>query len=499
MAHPNRASESLLARFIRGAISVGMGSLSIIAFGFLSMLLAVRHLPAEDYGAFVLLQVVAGFLVEISALGLTLSVPKFLADTEDRTIQSELVSSVIIFRIVTIAGISLVAVAARNTLLSLFDATLLLDLLLFIPVLVLTQGLAKLLRSILQGLFAFKMVGATDFISSLLNFVLVLFFVLLAHQSVLGLVYAKVISMGVSCVLAYLAIPVSKKWALNRALLTRVIRFGLPLQVNYILTFIFLRVDTLIIGALMGPAEIAYYEVARKIPENLTMAYEAFRVVFYPFIARFAANGESDKAASFINHSARWISLITIFGALIAFLFGHEIIVLLFTEQYLPSVPAFILLMASLNLTLIDYTLGYSLVAVGDSSKPMIINTLHTTTNLVGNLLLIPALGIIGAAISSILGFVVTNPLNVWFLRRRGIPADAMFYVKPILIFVACALLAAVLMPTLFLEKLLFAGLFLLGCLLLSVIVPADLMLLARETGAVLARKTRRGAARVEV
>ncbi len=476
-----------------------MGSLSIIAFGFLSMLLAVRHLPAEDYGAFVLLQVVAGFLVEISALGLTLSVPKFLADTEDRTIQSELVSSVIIFRIVTIAGISLVAVAARNTLLSLFDATLLLDLLLFIPVLVLTQGLAKLLRSILQGLFAFKMVGATDFISSLLNFVLVLFFVLLAHQSVLGLVYAKVISMGVSCVLAYLAIPVSKKWALNRALLTRVIRFGLPLQVNYILTFIFLRVDTLIIGALMGPAEIAYYEVARKIPENLTMAYEAFRVVFYPFIARFAANGESDKAASFINHSARWISLITIFGALIAFLFGHEIIVLLFTEQYLPSVPAFILLMASLNLTLIDYTLGYSLVAVGDSSKPMIINTLHTTTNLVGNLLLIPALGIIGAAISSILGFVVTNPLNVWFLRRRGIPADAMFYVKPILIFVACALLAAVLMPTLFLEKLLFAGLFLLGCLLLSVIVPADLMLLARETGAVLARKTRRGAARVEV
>src|SRR5690606_13009319 len=150
---------------------------------------------------------------------------------------------------------------------------------------------------------------------------------------------------------------------------------------NYILTFIFLRVDTLIIGALMGPAEIAYYEVARKIPENLTMAYEAFRVVFYPFIARFCANGESDKAARFSHPSSRWTSSITIFRARPAFLFGHAIIVLLFTGQYLPSVPAFILPMASLNRRLSDYPRGYSLGAVGDSSKRMIINTLHRTTS----------------------------------------------------------------------------------------------------------------------
>lgn len=482
------ANESLLSRFIKGTISVGLGSASVIGFGLLNMLVAVRYLPAEDYGSFVLLTVVASFLVELSAFGLNLSTPKFLADNDDDDLQRRIINTVLILRILIMAAVIVLAVLARSVLSDMFGSSVLLDLIEYLPPLLFLQAMTKLLRSILQGLFAFRIMGYVDLISSVSNFALIIVLVAILKQGIVGLVYARIIAIGLSCAFAYFAIPVQKKLEFDRAILRKLVKFGLPLQINYILTFVFLRIDTLIIATLMGPAEIAYYEIARKIPENLVMAYDAFRAVYYPFIARFTANGELKRATEVINHSLRWISFFTILGALIALLFGNEIVVLLFTEQYLPSVPAFILLMIALNLTLVDYTLGYSLVAAGDATRPMMINVAHTTINVLANLLLLPVFGIAGAALASITGFVATNPVYAWFLRRRELRVRVDYYLRPIAVFGVFALATLALDPDSVIEKAAIIGLFLLACVVFSVIVREDVMIVFREARAIIAR-----------
>jgi O-antigen/teichoic acid export membrane protein len=474
-------SDSILSRFLKGAFSVGLGNISTMALGLLGVMIVTRRLPAEEFGIFVLIQVVVAFLARVSSFGFGLAVPKFITGAKSEDEKRQLVNTAVYFRILTIPLVCLLALLLKPALSQLFEAPQLADFFVFVAVFFFFDSLAILFKAIFQGFFLFKKIALTEFISSCLNFILIIVFVLLLKQGILGLLLAKIISLSVACLYAYLALPVAKRIEFRLELLRPVLKFGFPLQLNDVLSFVYLRIDTLMLGAMLGPKAIAYYEVARRIPDSLTGLYEAFRAVFFPFIAKFFAHGERQKAAQMLNHSTRLISFATMLGTLVVLVFGREIISLLFSAQYLASVPAFVLLMIWLNLAFTDSTLGYSLVAAGDSNKPAMINVLHAGVNVVGNLLLIPPLGIAGAALSSVLGFAATNPVYVYFLRRRNVDARVMAYLKPMLIFAAIWLLVFVLQPALFVAKASVVVLFIVTSAVLSVITLEDLNAVAHE------------------
>lgn len=100
------------------------------------------------------------------------------------------------------------------------------------------------------------------------------------------------------------------------------------------MTFLFQRADTFIIGGFIGPAEIAIYEIARKIPESIESLYEAFRKVYFPFISDLFGQKKNQEATDMLNHSVRLIAVAGVFGILVAFFFGSEIITLLFSSGY---------------------------------------------------------------------------------------------------------------------------------------------------------------------
>ena len=151
-----------------------------------------------------------------------------------------------------------------------------------------------------------------------------------------------------------------------------------------------MRADSFIIVAFLGAEQIAVYEIARKIPESIESMYDAFRKVYFPYISDLFAKNRTDLASEMLNHSLRLITFAGVLGTLIAFFFGNEIITLLFSGKYQDSALLFGFLMMLLTLNVIDYTLGYSLVAVGESNKPVLINPIKTGLNFLGYFLLIP-------------------------------------------------------------------------------------------------------------
>jgi O-antigen/teichoic acid export membrane protein len=97
--------------------------------------------------------------------------------------------------------------------------------------------------------------------------------------------------------------------------------------------------------------------------------------------------------------------------------------------------------MIGLMVISLDSTLGYSLVAVGDTTKPVMINAVRTIVSVSSYLLLIPRYGMVGAAIANALAIALVNPAYVYFLRKKGIDVDIFAFVKPFLIFAAFAIL----------------------------------------------------------
>lgn len=473
-------SDSLLSRFIGGTISIGLGNLSTMVLGLLGTMVAARHLPAEAFGAFVLLQVVASFLTQVSGFGLNESVTKFVTNTEGKRHRRQLINTALCFRLFTILIVSLVTWIAGPALSTVFGSSLVPNLAILVPLLFVLESSSGLLKSVLQGFLLFRRIGITGFIASLSNFLLIVAFVLFLDRGVIGLIYARVISLSLSCAFAYFSTPINKKLEFHLDIMKELLAFGFPLQINDILHFIFSRIDTLIIGALLGPVDIAYYEIARKIPDSLRNLYEAFRSVYFPFMSKLHALGEQKKVTRLLNNSTRFVSFAGIFATLMVLLWGNDIIGSLFSEKYLPSVPAFVVLMITLSVSFVSNIIGTSLVAVGDTDKPAIINTAHSTVSLVSNLIFIPRFGIIGAALASLAGNCVSNPLNVLFLRRR-VKVQVRDYLKPILVLGVCLILVLLLKPTTFVQKASIIALFVLTCAFLSAITVEDLAALFGE------------------
>jgi O-antigen/teichoic acid export membrane protein len=475
-------TESPIRRLIQGTFSLGFASFLGMALSLLSTMVVTRHFSAEVFGAYTLLRVLVSFLAQISSFGLGMSVAKFISGTEDESRKQALVSTAIIFRFLATILFSIAAWVTRSWLSLLFGSEVLADLLLFVPVLFLLDSSLGLLRAILQGFLRFNRIAITDLTTNTLNLILIVIVVQYFKIDIFGLILARAIALFVSCIFAYFSIPLKKSIEFRFDALRDLLGFGFPLQLNDILSFIYSRVDTLIIGAFLGPADIAFYEIGRRIPDTLSSLFQSLWSVFYPIMAKLLALGDLKRAARLLNDSIRLVSATSILGTAIVLLWGEDLIRLLFSERYLPSAPIFTLLMISLCISLVGNALGTTLVAIGESNKPPLINLIHTTASLSGNLIFIPAFGITGAAIVSLAGPIMTNPLNVFFLLRRKLDVWVMSYLKPFLVFGGWIVLAVWLKPSGFIEKMSLIVLLLSTFIVFSIVTRNDLQTLLTES-----------------
>lgn len=471
------AEESVLSRFVKGTISIAFGNMSLLTLGLVGTMIATRRMPEEDYGVFVLFQVIAMFLMQISSFGLDLALAKYMAGAEDEEERRRLFNTAWWWRFMIIPVASLLAFVARPLLTSLFGE-LLLEAFIFVPVLFFFDSMIKLLKAALQGYFRFRDIGVVDVIASVLNFSLIMLFVLVMEMGLMGLIYARCISIGAAFVYGFLRLPAQKRFEMDRVLLRRMLRFGTPLLANDILSFVYTRIDTLVIGALLGPAEIAYYEIARRIPDSLQRLYESFRSVYFPFISKFLDANEHQKAARLLNASSRLMAFVSLFAAVGVMAYGGDFLQLLFSDRYLASAPAFTVLMMTLGVSFVGNILGTTLVAQGETEKPAIINTVHSAVSIAGSLLFIPMFGIVGAAFAGLAGNLVSNPLNLFFVRRGKLDARLWDYGKPLLIGFSVWALFAVVSPVSFVARAAFVALYVLICAVFGVFSLSDLAIL---------------------
>ena|GEM_PF-1762748 len=473
----NEPIRSLGWQFIVGLISTGLGKASIIVLGMLGLIITTRVLPPEEVGVFVLLQVIVIFLTEVSNFGITLAIPRFISSVDDPAAASRLISTAVYFRLITIVLTIIFALVGSSALFSLFGGgSYHPELMIYIPILVTLESLGKLIYAVLQGTFKFKIIGYSSALSSVVNFAGIILLVLVVKGNLHGLVFAKLASRVLAFGYAYIAGHIRIEPVFDRKDLRKLLVFGLPLEVNYLQSFLYQRFDTFLIGILMGPADVALYEVARRIPDSGMEGYDAFNQVYFPFISRLFDHQEMDKLAQVINTATRWITFVCMFGTLIALTFGREIITMLFSDTYEKSAAAFWLLMVGLMVMALDSTLGYSLVAIGEATKLILVNTFRSLILVVLYVVLIIPYGMVGGAIAGALGVALMNPIYIYFLLRKKVKVDVMAYMKPILIFSLFAILFQWLSPSPA-ERLLLVVVYLISNVAASVVTKDEIAL----------------------
>jgi O-antigen/teichoic acid export membrane protein len=235
------------------------------------------------------------------------------------------------------------------------------------------------------------------------------------------------------------------------------------------------RIDILLLGAFIGPSAVAYYNVAARIPTALIQLEQSYIAVFFPTMTELLARGKQERAHLLLNHSLRLLSFALGCVALISVLFSQQIITLLFSDKYAPSIPVFALLMIALHMTVLVNLLGYSLTSAGSPQRSLAQNLIRTTLTILIDLALIPALGVVGPAYAGLIAYYVSNPICAWLLKLSGIRVIISYYLKSTLLLLLCVALYAWTQPNEFLHKVAIIILFLALNIALSTVSFDDL------------------------
>ncbi|MHB8155960.1 MAG: oligosaccharide flippase family protein [Desulfocucumaceae bacterium] len=257
-----------------------------------------------------------------------------------------------------------------------------------------------LLLNILPGIGeikSFNFVEAVNRVLSVIFICLVLLFGLVKPGYVFGAVIA---ALGSSVVLV-MAILVRRLNTLPAPSLSRFLKmapYGFKAYFSALFVFLILRVDLLMVKQLLGEGPAGLYSISSALAELLCTLPLVTGTLLFPKLSSMDCDVEKRKLTLKVCITMGLIVSATCGAATLA---AGPFIRLIFGEAFLPAVPAFVWLMPrvifmTVSIFLINYfsSAGMTPVAVYSPALALIVN-------IALNIKLIPAMGLIGASISS--------------------------------------------------------------------------------------------------
>jgi O-antigen/teichoic acid export membrane protein len=216
----------------------------------------------------------------------------------------------------------------------------------------------------------------------------------------------------------------------NISYMKRVTKYGVQAHLASVLGFLNYRVDMFLINGFLGPGAVGFYSVGVGLVEKLWMISQAASTVLFP---RIAAESEEQRRKEFTPLVARAVLWTTALGALALIPLSRWIVILLYSEAFLPAVDALQALLVGIVLLSVWRLLANDIAGRGFPELNIYTSLAAVVTNVVFNLLWTPCYGIEGAAWASTVSYAVSffgalffycrlsgNPWTVVLLPQRG-------------------------------------------------------------------------------
>jgi O-antigen/teichoic acid export membrane protein len=203
----------------------------------------------------------------------------------------------------------------------------------------------------------------------------------------------------------------------------RVLGYGIVLHPASLAGFFSYRADVFLISALLRDASaLGVYGLAVNVAELCFYIADAISTVLFP---RIAASDRRDAALTVpaITRSALALTSIGAFGLATISLVGIPLLLPTYVRSVLPIL---ILLPGVVSLSASKILSGY-LSGIGRPGPISVVASVTLVLNIVMNIALIPVLGPVGAAISSLVSYSTNGALMVWLAARQaGVGIGAM-------------------------------------------------------------------------
>jgi O-antigen/teichoic acid export membrane protein len=177
---------------------------------------------------------------------------------------------------------------------------------------------------------------------------------------------------------------------------------------------VFSQADTVLIGYFMENADVGVYRVALQFTMVATFTTYALRTTLWPKVSRW---GKSDEIELVEESLARAISYSLILAVPVfigGVLLGDKLLYFFYGAEFAKGYTALMLLLAVQVVNVFQYFFTMYLDALDYPKESFKVNAVGVVANIMLNMLMIPIIGISGAAIATL----VTMTLNAVLARR---------------------------------------------------------------------------------
>ena len=383
-------------------IIFAIGTFSSKILSFLLMPYVTSKLVTSDYSTADLIQQTANVLIPIVFLQINSAALRFALDKNEnksdvftigvRTTIKGFLAFLIFYYPVTLIKINDMALGDYAPLLYLF---------------VLVSGMRQLCQQFVRGCGQVRIFAIDGIIATATTLLFNLLFFGPLNMGVTGYVLAIIASDFMSVVFLFVA---TKLWndlhfhKVNKKTKIDMLKYSVPLMPTIILWWIINVSDRYMVTGFIGSAENGLYTAASKIPNFVTM----FSSIFIDAWQLSAVDEyDSEDKAEFFSKVFRVYSggIFAVSSGLI--LFCQFITKILVAKSYYSSWKYVPVLIIATTLSCLVNFLASVYMAEKKSVMAMVTAISGALTNVVLNLILIPNIGAIGAAIATVIAFAV--------------------------------------------------------------------------------------------
>jgi O-antigen/teichoic acid export membrane protein len=236
-----------------------------------------------------------------------------------------------------------------------------------------------------------------------LLFILVL---LKMGYGLLGVIAATLLVQSVIILIAFLTIISQIGFVIPRFIYIReYLQFSLPLTPNALIRWVTESSDRYLVTYFLGLKSLGVYSAACSIGSLIQLLVSPLQLILLPELAKLFDENEIDKVIIYMSYSLRYFLLISIPAVFGLSALAKPLLGIFTTEDFLSGwfvipVIAFSGLLAGIVQIFVN-----TLLIVKKTKAQTYINIAAAVSNVLINLLLIPSIGIVGAALSTLLSY----------------------------------------------------------------------------------------------
>lgn len=409
----------MLSRFkqlIKDSFIYSLGRVASSLIGFFLIPVYTRIFTPGDYGTIELLFTFQGFLLAFLILGTDGAQTRYFYDSDQKEYRREIVSTILYFRLLwgaVVVAVCVLAASAFNQFL--FNGEIPNTYFYVIFLATLFSVILNCLVAVYRLLLRPKPYLAITLSQSLLSAAIIILLVVYFKQGIQGYLIGYAVSILLLIPVAILLLRDYVSFKFSRSLINKMLKFGIPLMPTGIAIWVMNFADRYFLSQITTLDEVGLYAVGAKFGMAIGLITQSFRMAWTPLALSVA---KEPDAKLFYRNVAEMYLVGTSF--IIIMLTGMSKLVMIVMTQpdyYAGYIVVGILAYGAVFYGL--YTISTLGIWLGERTVFVTVAIVISAGLNIGlNIAFIPIWGMIGAAVATLVAYIIGNALAFYFGER---------------------------------------------------------------------------------